>query len=66
MIKNEVIIPKGTGYWALGLYPWGGDFHRLDKDYKGKITKVISRYNNGEPSKIIVTLPDGSQAGFEL
>ena len=26
------ILPKGTGYWLLTLYPIGGDFHRTVLD----------------------------------
>lgn len=54
-IENDTItIEKGTGYWDLSRYPWGGDFKRFPCDVTLKIKRVISKYaNTGNPHQLI-------------
>jgi len=60
----KVKIAKETGYWALNLCPWGGDFRRLDEDFEGEIYMIYEQ-KDGCPIKFSVKLEDGTIAGFQ-
>jgi len=58
-MKKMVKISQGTGYYALGRYPWGGEFRRILEDYEGE-AEIF------EGGKITVLLPGNIRAGFRL
>ena len=58
LVGKKVCIPAGRGYWDLSLYPWGGDFKRLEKDTVAVVARQVG-------DKIVVDL-DGKPAGFNL
>ena len=58
-------IKKGTGYWDLTNFPWGGDFKRLSSDAEIEVEQVIDNYNSGEPRNVVAIL-NGKKSGFTL
>jgi hypothetical protein len=63
-VGKMVTIPAGEGYWALGRYPWGGDFRRLSGDLTSMIVEAYDYYSDGTLRRFAVMLPDRSKAGF--
>jgi hypothetical protein len=63
---DDLPFSEGTGYWDLSVYPWGGSFHRLDKWTVTKVERVVDRYTNDMPRRVVVILPNGKKAGFQL
>jgi len=63
--KTMIKLKKGTGFWCLDYYPWGGDFHRLSKDVECTDYEVLKNFNDGTPS-MITTIIDGKKCGFQL
>jgi hypothetical protein len=63
-VGKMVTIPAGEGYWALGRYPWGGDFRRLSSDLTSMIVEAYDYYSDGTLRRFAVMLPDRSKAGF--
>lgn len=65
-MKYTIKANKGTGYWDLTHYPWGGSFRRLTEDYEGDIEDVFDQYNDLSPRKIAVRLPGNIRAGLTV
>lgn len=55
---KRIKVKKGTGYWNLTRYPWGGDFNRAQKDCIVPVLSITERR--------VVALLDGVRAGFEI
>jgi hypothetical protein len=58
---HTVTLKKGWGYWDVTHYPYGGSFHRADKDMTGKVVNgPANLYGNG--MEYAVVLEDGKSA----
>jgi hypothetical protein len=65
MGKNTIIIIKGTGYWDLSKFPWGGDFKRINESVALKIVRIIDYYKDHTPRRVVLDYY-GKQIGVTL
>lgn len=45
-------IRKGSGYWDVTTYPYGGDFHRASLDTAIVIDRIVKAYADGSPAEV--------------
>jgi len=62
---ETITIVKGTGYWDLSFYPWGGDFHRFRETVTLPIIRIIDCYRDGTPRRIEADY-NGKEVGIQL
>ena len=56
-------LPKGTGYWDLTDYPWGGCFRRAQFDLKVHVVEIL---DPARPhGRVIVRTVNGRRLGLE-
>jgi hypothetical protein len=63
--QDAIILTAGTGYWDLSRFPWGGDFKRIQENVALKIVRIIDRYNDGSPRRVVLNYY-GKEIGVTL
>lgn len=53
-IMPNRVLPAGTGYWLLNLYPIGGDFHRTVFDMPVTVERTFNNYHGATAQGRIV------------
>lgn len=53
-IMENRILPAGTGYWSLNLFPIGGSFHRTVLDTEVTIERTFKNFHGATAQGKIV------------
>ena len=63
-LMSNRVLPAGTGYWLLTLFPIGGDFHRTVFDTEVTVDRTFTNCHGATAQGLIVA--SGMKIAYRL